>query len=134
MLCSVRDVTQVLSEVNRVLKPGGKVFLVRACSNRLLGLYSSWHRRPWTHLIGPTPPRSLHLSQLEHIASPEGTTMRRIQDFISPVWEIALDGCKFSEVRPHLFCHASNPNQLMAPSFTYPNTHTTLTTLSKTNK
>jgi hypothetical protein len=29
--------------------------------------------------------------------------MRRIQDFISPVWEIALDGCKFSEVRHHLF-------------------------------
>lgn len=23
--------------------------------------------------------------------------MRRVQDFIGPVWEIALDGCKFSE-------------------------------------
>ncbi len=61
MLCSVRDVKQVLSEVDRVLKPGGKVFL------------------------------------LEHIASPEGTLMRRVQDAVGPVWEIALDGCKFSE-------------------------------------
>lgn len=36
VLCSVRDVTQVLSEVNRVLKPGGKIFLVSRLLSVLL--------------------------------------------------------------------------------------------------
>lgn len=34
VLCSVRNVTQVFSEVNRVLKPGGKIFLVRVVNSR----------------------------------------------------------------------------------------------------
>lgn len=28
--------------------------------------------------------------QLEHIASPKGTLMRRVQDFIGPVWEVCV--------------------------------------------
>lgn len=63
--------------------------------------------------------------------------MRRIQDFISPVWEIALDGCKFSEVRHYYFGHGSNlsrgPIYRFTPPFPTP-TPTRLLTLFFKNK
>jgi ubiquinone/menaquinone biosynthesis C-methylase UbiE len=61
VLCSVRNSTQVLEEVNRVLKPHGTVYF------------------------------------MEHIASPEGTGMRRFQKFIEPVWSFFLGGCRFED-------------------------------------
>ena len=57
VMCSVDDPDQVVSEVRRVLRPGGTVAV------------------------------------LEHVAGPPGSTMRRLQRAVSPVWRRVAAGC-----------------------------------------
>ncbi|WP_036488459.1 class I SAM-dependent methyltransferase [Myxosarcina sp. GI1] len=57
VLCSVENLSTVLQEILRVLKPGGRFFF------------------------------------LEHVAAPQKTRLRRIQNWIQPVWTVLGDGC-----------------------------------------
>lgn len=57
VLCSVPDPRRALSEIVRVLKPGG------------------------------------HFVFIEHVAAPAGTTLRRVQQLIKPVWKPLSEGC-----------------------------------------
>jgi len=57
VLCSVTNQVRVVSEVLRVLKPGGKFLFI------------------------------------EHVAAPPGTWLRRIQEWITPLWRRMADGC-----------------------------------------
>jgi SAM-dependent methyltransferase len=53
VLCSVADPRQVIAEVRRILKPGGRfIFLehVAAPENSLLGRWQRWLHRPWLYL------------------------------------------------------------------------------------
>lgn len=53
VLCSVADPEQVLSEIRRILKPGGRfIFLehVAAPANSLLGRWQQWLHKPWHYL------------------------------------------------------------------------------------
>lgn len=58
VLCSVDGIDQVLVEVRRILRPGGRLVV------------------------------------MEHVAAPEGTWLRRIQEFIKPAWRRIGDGCE----------------------------------------
>lgn len=58
VLCSVKNLEQVLSEIYRVLKPGGRFIF------------------------------------LEHVAAPEGTSQRRHQNLVQPLWSFFGDGCR----------------------------------------
>ncbi len=57
VLCSVRDQAQVLAEVRRVLRPGGRFLF------------------------------------LEHVAAPSHSRLRRVQNLISPAWQLFGGGC-----------------------------------------
>ena len=57
VLCSVENLSTVLQEVLRVLKPGGQFFF------------------------------------LEHVAAPQRTGLRQIQNWIKPLWTVLGDGC-----------------------------------------
>ncbi len=57
VLCSVPDLDATLTEIRRVLKPGGRFYFI------------------------------------EHVAAPEGTTLRRAQHFVKPLWRVLADGC-----------------------------------------
>ena len=57
VLCSVENLSSVLQEVLRVLKPGGQFFF------------------------------------LEHVAAPQRTGLRQIQNWIQPLWTLLGDGC-----------------------------------------
>lgn len=57
VLCSVADVERTISEVFRVLRPGGQYFF------------------------------------LEHVAAPEGTSLRFWQDSLDPLQQFVADGC-----------------------------------------
>lgn len=57
VLCSVENLSAVLHEIQRVLKPGGRFFF------------------------------------LEHVAAPQGTRLRGIQNWIEPFWRVVGDGC-----------------------------------------
>jgi SAM-dependent methyltransferase len=53
VLCSVADPRQVISEIQRILKPGGRfIFLehVAAPENSLLGHWQRWLHHPWHYL------------------------------------------------------------------------------------
>jgi SAM-dependent methyltransferase len=53
VLCSVADPRQVIAEIHRVLKPGGRfIFLehVAAPQDSLLGRWQRWLHRPWHYL------------------------------------------------------------------------------------
>jgi ubiquinone/menaquinone biosynthesis C-methylase UbiE len=53
VLCSVTDPRQVIAEIQRVLKPGGRlIFLehVAAPQNSLLGRWQRWLHQPWHYL------------------------------------------------------------------------------------
>lgn len=58
VLCSVTNLNLVLSEILRVLKPGGQFFF------------------------------------MEHVAAPRGTWLRRLQQWVQPVWQPVLDNCR----------------------------------------
>lgn len=58
VLCSVDDQRQALSEIKRVLKPGGTFVF------------------------------------LEHVAAPENSLLRKVQQFIKPAWRKIADGCQ----------------------------------------
>lgn len=57
VLCSVNDVEESLSEILRVLKPGGRFYFI------------------------------------EHVAAPEHSWLRTIQNWITPFWKYIADGC-----------------------------------------
>ncbi|MGB7441520.1 MAG: class I SAM-dependent methyltransferase [Coleofasciculaceae cyanobacterium] len=57
VLCSVDNLSTMLQEILRVLKPGGQFFF------------------------------------LEHVAAPQRTGLRRIQNWIQPLWTVVGDGC-----------------------------------------
>lgn len=57
VLCSVENLSTVLQEILRVLKPGGQFFF------------------------------------LEHVAALQRTGLRRMQNWIQPVWTVLGDGC-----------------------------------------
>ena len=57
VLCSVENLSTVLQEILRVLKPGGQFYF------------------------------------LEHVAAPQKTQLRRVQNWIQPVWTVLGDGC-----------------------------------------
>lgn len=57
VLCCIGDTQRVLSEVLRVLKPGGRLVFI------------------------------------EHVAAPSGSRLRRVQDFVLPLWKRIGDGC-----------------------------------------
>jgi ubiquinone/menaquinone biosynthesis C-methylase UbiE len=53
VLCSVADPRQVISEIHRILKPGGRfIFLehVAAPEKSLLGRWQKWLHKPWHYL------------------------------------------------------------------------------------
>jgi SAM-dependent methyltransferase len=53
VLCSVADPRQVISEIQRILRPGGRfIFLehVAAPQNSLLGRWQRWLHHPWHYL------------------------------------------------------------------------------------
>jgi ubiquinone/menaquinone biosynthesis C-methylase UbiE len=58
VLCSVPDVSVVLRDIMRVLRPGGQFVF------------------------------------MEHVAAPQGTSLRRVQRAIRPVWQWVGDGCQ----------------------------------------
>jgi len=58
VLCSVPNLSTVLEEIRRVLKPGGQFLFV------------------------------------EHVAAPDQTRLRRIQNWIQPFWTVIGDGCR----------------------------------------
>lgn len=57
VLCSVANLSVVLQEVNRVLKPGGRFLF------------------------------------LEHVAAPQDSRLRRLQNWLEPLWKVLGDGC-----------------------------------------
>jgi SAM-dependent methyltransferase len=57
VLCTVEDPRRVVSEVHRILKPGGRFVFV------------------------------------EHVAAPQGTRLRRVQDALHASWRRFFDGC-----------------------------------------
>ncbi len=57
VLCSVDDLTSTLSEIKRVLKPGGTFYFI------------------------------------EHVAAPDNTLLRTIQNAIAPGWRYLAEGC-----------------------------------------
>ncbi|NDJ63294.1 MAG: class I SAM-dependent methyltransferase [Chloroflexi bacterium] len=57
VLCSVTDQATVLSEIRRVLRPGGRFIFI------------------------------------EHVAAPAGSSLRRTQRWIKPIWRVVADGC-----------------------------------------
>jgi ubiquinone/menaquinone biosynthesis C-methylase UbiE len=57
VLCTVDDVEQSLSEIYRVLKPGGKFYFI------------------------------------EHVAAPDDSWLRKLQNWITPLWRVIADGC-----------------------------------------
>ncbi|HEX6982465.1 MAG TPA: class I SAM-dependent methyltransferase [Balneolaceae bacterium] len=57
VLCSVDNPDDTLSEIKRVLKPGGQFLF------------------------------------MEHVAAPEGTSLRKAQRWVEPLWKHMADGC-----------------------------------------
>ena len=57
VLCTVPDLEDVLSEVRRILRPGGRFLF------------------------------------LEHVAAPEGTLLRKLQQWIQTPWHYLFEGC-----------------------------------------
>ncbi len=57
VLCTVESVEKSLSEIFRVLKPGGRFYFI------------------------------------EHVAAPEESWLRTLQNWISPLWRVMADGC-----------------------------------------
>jgi ubiquinone/menaquinone biosynthesis C-methylase UbiE len=69
VLCSVADPQQVVSEIRRILKPGGRfIFLehVAAPENSLLGRWQKWLHKPWHYLS-----EGCHLQRNSHTLVPE---------------------------------------------------------------
>lgn len=58
VLCTVADPQQVVSEIRRVLRPGGR------------------------------------FAFYEHVAAPDGSTTRRVQDAVHDAWAWVFDGCQ----------------------------------------
>ncbi len=84
VLCSVPDVDQVMSEIRRVLKPGGRFLFI------------------------------------EHVAARTGTTMRRMQGLVFPVWYLCGDGCRVNrETDKHI--RQAGFSSLELESFNLPN-------------
>lgn len=70
VLCSVKDPLRIISEVRRVLKPGGKYYFI------------------------------------EHVAAPQGTFLRSMQNFSNPINRIIADGCNCNRETWNAIHHA----------------------------